>query len=138
MLTVVSYQIVAAVQCRWVALLRLEDLSLDFRIAAASKNNIVNMASALGFLARLSVLRSNSQLTTFVSRPGRTVTPARTAVCSSSGAILPKPKKVSAARQLTVVGVNLWRCCHQVIETLLVPAAHQPVNVFPLALLEVV
>lgn len=69
------------------------------------------MASVLGLRARLSVLRSNSPLTTFVSRPGRTVTPARTAVCSSSGAILPKPKKVSAARQLTVVGVaiTLWR-----------------------------
>lgn len=37
MLCLVSYHNVAAVQCRWVALLRLENLSLDFRIAAASK-----------------------------------------------------------------------------------------------------
>ncbi|CAG01655.1 unnamed protein product, partial [Tetraodon nigroviridis] len=51
------------------------------------------MASALGLLARLSALRSNSRFTAFASGPGRTVTPARTAVCSSSGAILPKPKK---------------------------------------------
>lgn len=126
--------------------MRLEEPSLDFRIAAASKkkkaqkNNIVNMASALGLLGRLSVLRSNSQFTTSVSRPGRTVTPARTAVCSSSGAILPKPKKVSAARQLTVVGVNIWRCCHDVIERLLAPAAHllSVKCAPPLALLEVV
>lgn len=67
-----------------------------FRIAAVS--NVVNMASALGRLARLSALRSGRtpQLTPSVG-PGRTVTPLRTAVCTSSGAILPKPVKVSAA-----------------------------------------
>lgn len=96
------------------------------------KNNIVNMSSALGLLARLSVLRNNSHLTTFVSKPGMTVTPARTAVWSSSGAILPKPKKVSAAGQRTVVGVTLWRCFHERIKRLLVPAAHLlSVNVYP-------
>lgn len=58
-------------------------------------------SSALGVLSRLSVVRNTSQFTTCVSRPGKTVAPARTAVCSSSGAILPKPKKVSAARLLT-------------------------------------
>ncbi|TWW69337.1 essential MCU regulator, mitochondrial-like isoform X2 [Takifugu flavidus] len=50
-------------------------------------------ASALGVLTRLSELRNTSPFTTSASGPGRTVTPARTAVCSSSGAILPKPKK---------------------------------------------
>nr|XP_046271869.1 essential MCU regulator, mitochondrial-like [Scatophagus argus] len=52
------------------------------------------MASALGRLARLSALRNvhGSQLASSIG-PERTVTPARTAVCTSSGAILPKPKK---------------------------------------------
>ncbi|XP_041813257.1 essential MCU regulator, mitochondrial-like [Chelmon rostratus] len=52
------------------------------------------MASALGRLARLSALRTGltSRLTPS-SGPGRTVTPGRTAVCTPSGAILPKPKK---------------------------------------------
>lgn len=54
------------------------------------------MASAPGVLSRLSVLRNSSRLTGRVSRPGRTVTPARAAVCSPSGAVLPKPRKVSA------------------------------------------
>lgn len=65
------------------------------------------MASALGVLSRLSVLGNTSRLTGRVSGPGRTVTPARAAVCSSSGAVLPKPKKVSAARQLSAVSVEM-------------------------------
>ncbi|KAM6905676.1 essential MCU regulator, mitochondrial [Xenentodon cancila] len=49
------------------------------------------MASALlGRLVRMSQL--TSPRSAFTS-PGRTVTPRRTAVCTSSGAILPKPKK---------------------------------------------
>ncbi|KAM9346397.1 essential MCU regulator, mitochondrial [Symphorus nematophorus] len=52
------------------------------------------MSSTLGRLARLSVFRNGrtSPFTPSVG-PGRTVTAARTAVCTSSGAILPKPKK---------------------------------------------
>ncbi|XP_029364218.1 essential MCU regulator, mitochondrial [Echeneis naucrates] len=42
------------------------------------------MVSVLGRLAGLSALRHG---------PGRAVTPRRTAVCSPSGAVLPKPKK---------------------------------------------
>ncbi|XP_056870095.1 uncharacterized protein LOC130514508 isoform X1 [Takifugu flavidus] len=57
-------------------------------------------ASALGVLTRLSELRNTSPFTTSASGPGRTVTPARTAVCSSSGAILPKPKKADPLRPL--------------------------------------
>lgn len=79
-------------------------LAAVFRIAAAA-SNAVNMASALGRLARLSALRTGltSRLTPS-SGPGRTVTPGRTAVCTPSGAILPKPKKVSAAFKARV-----WR-----------------------------
>lgn len=56
------------------------------------------MASALGRLARLSALKNaRASPLTRVSGSGRTVTPSRTAVCTSSGAILPKPKKVSGA-----------------------------------------
>ncbi|XP_015236047.1 essential MCU regulator, mitochondrial-like isoform X1 [Cyprinodon tularosa] len=54
------------------------------------------MASAvLGRLLQLSAVR-NSPLSPLSpsAMPGRTVTPSRTAVCSSSGAILPKPRKV--------------------------------------------
>ncbi|XP_041851517.1 essential MCU regulator, mitochondrial-like [Melanotaenia boesemani] len=53
------------------------------------------MASALlGHLARLSV-RTNSRTSPLglANVPGRTVAPCRTAVSTSSGAILPKPKK---------------------------------------------
>ncbi|XP_015236055.1 essential MCU regulator, mitochondrial-like isoform X2 [Cyprinodon tularosa] len=53
------------------------------------------MASAvLGRLLQLSAVR-NSPLSPLSpsAMPGRTVTPSRTAVCSSSGAILPKPRK---------------------------------------------
>uniref|UniRef100_A0A3P9BAF4 Essential MCU regulator, mitochondrial n=1 Tax=Maylandia zebra TaxID=106582 RepID=A0A3P9BAF4_9CICH len=54
------------------------------------------MASALSRLVRLSILRAprRSPLTPS-SVPGNTVTACRTAVCSSSGAMLPKPRKVS-------------------------------------------
>ncbi|XP_005738018.1 essential MCU regulator, mitochondrial isoform X2 [Pundamilia nyererei] len=54
------------------------------------------MASALGRLVRLSILRAprRSPLTPS-SVPGNTVTACRTAVCSSSGAMLPKPRKIS-------------------------------------------
>lgn len=62
-----------------------------FRIAAASFG--VNMAPGLGLLLRLSSFR-NTRCSPLWSR--RTVTPCRTAVSTSSGAILPKPKKVSA------------------------------------------
>lgn len=74
--------------------MRLHKMYLLFFAAS----NAVNMASALGRLARLSALRNGrtSPLTP-VFGPGRTVTPGRTAVSTSSGAILPKPKKVSAA-----------------------------------------
>ncbi|XP_038550677.1 uncharacterized protein LOC119884285 isoform X1 [Micropterus salmoides] len=59
------------------------------------------MALALGRLAWLSALRNaRSSLLTPSSGPGRTVTPCRTAVCTSSGAIPPKPKKVSADLKL--------------------------------------
>ncbi|XP_012735115.1 essential MCU regulator, mitochondrial isoform X2 [Fundulus heteroclitus] len=53
------------------------------------------MASAvLGRLLGLSAVRSGPRSPLSPSAaPGRTVTPSRTAVCSSSGAILPKPKK---------------------------------------------
>ncbi|XP_040919098.1 essential MCU regulator, mitochondrial-like [Toxotes jaculatrix] len=52
------------------------------------------MASALGRLARLSVLRNaRTSPLSAADGPGRTVAPCRTAVCTSSGAILPKPKK---------------------------------------------
>ncbi|XP_039979000.1 essential MCU regulator, mitochondrial-like [Xiphias gladius] len=52
------------------------------------------MASALGSLARLSALRNGrSSPPTPSNGPGRTATPCRTAVYTSSGAILPKPKK---------------------------------------------
>uniref|UniRef100_A0A3P8Q552 Essential MCU regulator, mitochondrial n=1 Tax=Astatotilapia calliptera TaxID=8154 RepID=A0A3P8Q552_ASTCA len=52
------------------------------------------MASALSRLVRLSILRAprRSPLTPS-SVPGNTVTACRTAVCSSSGAMLPKPRK---------------------------------------------
>lgn len=52
------------------------------------------MASALGRLVRPSVLRvpRKSPLTPS-GVPGNTVIACRTAVCSSSGAMLPKPKK---------------------------------------------
>ncbi|CAJ1075797.1 essential MCU regulator%2C mitochondrial [Xyrichtys novacula] len=54
------------------------------------------MASALGRLARLSAFRSvRGPPVTLSYGPGRTVTPSRTAVTSSSGSILPKPKKTS-------------------------------------------
>ncbi|XP_047212911.1 uncharacterized protein LOC124862817 isoform X1 [Girardinichthys multiradiatus] len=55
----------------------------------------VNMASAaLVRLLRLSAVR-NGRLSPRrpFNAPGRTVTPSRKAVCTSSGAILPKPKK---------------------------------------------
>ncbi|XP_045928885.1 essential MCU regulator, mitochondrial-like [Micropterus dolomieu] len=52
------------------------------------------MALALARLAWLSALtNARSSLLTPSSGPGRTVTPCRTAVCTSSGAIPPKPKK---------------------------------------------
>ncbi|XP_026179862.1 essential MCU regulator, mitochondrial [Mastacembelus armatus] len=52
------------------------------------------MASALGRLARLSALRNGRSSPLAPSTlPGRCVTPLRTVVCTSSGAILPKPKK---------------------------------------------
>ncbi|XP_018523278.1 essential MCU regulator, mitochondrial [Lates calcarifer] len=52
------------------------------------------MASALGRLARLSAFRNaRASPRTPSDGPGRTVTPCRTAVSTSSGAILPKPKK---------------------------------------------
>ncbi|XP_075879714.1 essential MCU regulator, mitochondrial [Nelusetta ayraudi] len=52
------------------------------------------MASALGRLVRLSaVTKARCSPRSSVSVPGRTVTPSRSAVCTSSGAILPKPKK---------------------------------------------
>ncbi|XP_076607879.1 essential MCU regulator, mitochondrial [Chaetodon auriga] len=52
------------------------------------------MASALGRLARLSALRNGLTCRQTPSNgPGRTVTLSRTAVCTRSGAILPKPKK---------------------------------------------
>lgn len=95
------------------ALLRLhiQNLSAVFRIAAAS--NAVNMASALGRLARLSSLRNarNSRLTPAFGA-GSTVTPGRTAVCTSSGAILPKPKKVSAALKARC-GVCKLQLCYE-------------------------
>ena len=71
-------------------------ISTVFRIVAAS--NPVNMASALGRLARLSAL-GNAHTARLSPRtgPGRTVTPSRSAVWTSSGAVLPKPKKVSVA-----------------------------------------
>ncbi|XP_005810953.2 essential MCU regulator, mitochondrial [Xiphophorus maculatus] len=67
-----------------------------FRIAAASPvKKAVNMASAvLGRLLRLSAVRNGPLSPPSPSTvPGRTVTPSRTAVCTSSGALLPKPKK---------------------------------------------
>ncbi|TMS15083.1 Protein FAM234B [Larimichthys crocea] len=62
---------------------------LFFRIAA------VDMASALGRLARGLSVRRNGRTARLTpsTEPRGTVTPARTAVCTSSGAILPKPKK---------------------------------------------
>ncbi|KAG7216217.1 hypothetical protein INR49_029066 [Caranx melampygus] len=66
-----------------------------FRIAAAAPS--VNMASALGRLARLSAFTTVRRTPSSSCGPGRAVTPCRTAVCTSSGAILPKPKKVSVA-----------------------------------------
>ncbi|XP_010753717.2 essential MCU regulator, mitochondrial [Larimichthys crocea] len=53
------------------------------------------MASALGRLARALSVRRNGRTARLTpsTEPRRTVTPARTAVCTSSGAILPKPKK---------------------------------------------
>ncbi|KAM6966636.1 essential MCU regulator, mitochondrial [Tautogolabrus adspersus] len=52
------------------------------------------MASALGRLARLSAPR-NARFSPLTPSNGlgRTVTPGRTAVTSSSGSILPKPKE---------------------------------------------
>lgn len=71
-------------------------ISAVFRIVAAS--NPVNMASALGRLARLSALGSvRTARLSPCTGPGGTVTPSRSAVWTSSGAVLPKPKKVSAA-----------------------------------------
>ncbi|XP_034046720.1 essential MCU regulator, mitochondrial-like isoform X2 [Thalassophryne amazonica] len=49
------------------------------------------MSRALGRVARLSVL-TNTRWTPCCN-PGWTVTPNRTAVCTQSGAILPKPNK---------------------------------------------
>uniref|UniRef100_A0A3Q0TCN7 Essential MCU regulator, mitochondrial n=1 Tax=Amphilophus citrinellus TaxID=61819 RepID=A0A3Q0TCN7_AMPCI len=52
------------------------------------------MASALGRLSRLSVLRvPRKSPMTPPGVPGNTVIACRTSVCSSSGAMLPKPKK---------------------------------------------
>ncbi|XP_035511335.1 essential MCU regulator, mitochondrial-like [Morone saxatilis] len=52
------------------------------------------MASALGRLARLSALKNaRTSPLTLSCGPGRAVTPARAAVSTPSGAILPKPKK---------------------------------------------
>ncbi|XP_029014661.1 essential MCU regulator, mitochondrial-like [Betta splendens] len=52
------------------------------------------MAPALGRLARLSALvHGRSAVLSRGSGPGGTVTLGRTAVCTSSGAVLPKPKK---------------------------------------------
>ncbi|XP_068193432.1 essential MCU regulator, mitochondrial isoform X1 [Antennarius striatus] len=66
--------------------------SVIFRIA--DPTNVVNMASALGLLARLSALRNaRTLLRTPSFGPGGTVTPGRTAVNTPSGAFLPKPKK---------------------------------------------
>ncbi|XP_068193434.1 essential MCU regulator, mitochondrial isoform X2 [Antennarius striatus] len=68
--------------------------SVIFRIA--DPTNVVNMASALGLLARLSALRNaRTLLRTPSFGPGGTVTPGRTAVNTPSGAFLPKPKKIS-------------------------------------------
>ncbi|KAG7505041.1 hypothetical protein JOB18_021822 [Solea senegalensis] len=81
---------------RGVALLltHTQRLSPVLRIAAAP--NSVNMASALGRLARLSVLRrGRASPLTRSDGQGMAVTSRRTAVCTSSGAILPKPRKVS-------------------------------------------
>lgn len=62
------------------------------RIAAAAP--AVNMASALGRLARLSAFTTVRRTPPSSScGPGRAVAPCRTAVFTSSGAILPKPKK---------------------------------------------
>ncbi|XP_056144037.1 essential MCU regulator, mitochondrial-like [Lampris incognitus] len=54
------------------------------------------MASALGRLARLWALR-NTRGRQFLSPNGSETspTPCRTAVCTQSGAVLPKPKKTS-------------------------------------------
>lgn len=70
-----------------------DHLRFVFRIAAST--NAVNMASALGRLVRLSSLRVPrlTQLTPS-GVPGGTAIASRTAVCSSSGAMLPQPKKV--------------------------------------------
>ncbi|KAG7505043.1 essential MCU regulator, mitochondrial [Solea senegalensis] len=79
---------------RGVALLltHTQRLSPVLRIAAAP--NSVNMASALGRLARLSVLRrGRASPLTRSDGQGMAVTSRRTAVCTSSGAILPKPRK---------------------------------------------
>lgn len=54
LLTVVSDYSVVAVWCRWEALLRLEELSLDFRIAAASKKKKTNQYCQHGVGARSS------------------------------------------------------------------------------------
>ncbi|XP_030263178.1 essential MCU regulator, mitochondrial [Sparus aurata] len=52
------------------------------------------MASALGRLARLSALGSvRTARLSPCTGPGGTVTPSRSAVWTSSGAVLPKPKK---------------------------------------------
>ncbi|XP_031584538.1 essential MCU regulator, mitochondrial [Oreochromis aureus] len=64
------------------------------------------MASALGRLVRLSLLNPpcRSPLTPS-SVPGNTVTACRTAVCSSSGSMLPKPKKVCDTGEQTPFGL---------------------------------
>ncbi|KAF3700513.1 Essential MCU regulator, mitochondrial [Channa argus] len=51
------------------------------------------MASVLGRLARLSALRNLR--TAPVTSSSSTVTPCRAAVCTSSGGIRPKPRKLS-------------------------------------------
>lgn len=68
-------------------------IPIPLRIAAAAP--AVNMASALGRLARLSTSTTVRRSPSSSCGPGRAVVPCRTAVFTSSGAILPKPKKVS-------------------------------------------
>ncbi|XP_076020700.1 essential MCU regulator, mitochondrial [Genypterus blacodes] len=53
------------------------------------------MASGLGRLVRLTARNAHMSPLTPANGPGKTVTLCRTAVCTSSGAILTKPKKTA-------------------------------------------
>lgn len=83
------------------------------------------MASSLGRLFRVSVLRNGRETVPSAGAGGarRTVTPHRSVVTTSSGAVLPKPKKVSGCCEESVdmtAGIrHRTRCFHELTDLFL-------------------